>query len=173
MLTLVIGGAGSGKSAFAEKLVCGLSGERIYLATMETESPESAERIAKHRKQRSGLGFRTVERCKHLAALQIPENGNVLLEDLSNLLANELFAPDGGGTEAVCRGLRSLSDQSAHLTVVTNEIFSDGTALTGETEHYVKELALLNRKLAGRADLVVEVVCGLPNLLKGDLPWMS
>ena len=46
-------------------------------------------------------------------------------------------------------------------------------ALTGETEHYVKELALLNRKLAGRADLVVEVVCGLPNLLKGDLPWMS
>jgi adenosylcobinamide kinase/adenosylcobinamide-phosphate guanylyltransferase len=70
----------------------------------------------------------------------------------------------------VRRGLDHLIAACGNLTVVTNEIFSGGAEYAGETLAYMKNLAALNRELAARADLVVEIVCGLPNLLKGELP---
>ena len=60
--------------------------------------------------------------------------------------------------------------QCAHLTVVSNEIFSGGADYEGETLLYMKNLACLNRELAERADAAVEVVSGLRNVLKGKLP---
>ena len=170
MLTLIIGGSGSGKSAFAEALVQKLPGERIYLATMWASDPESLRRIARHRKQRETLGFVTLEQPLRLWEAAVPAGANVLLEDLSNLLANEMFSPTGGGIDAVRRGLEHLITSCKNLTVVTNEIFSSGDKYEGETLAYMKNLAALNRELATRADLAVEVVCGLPNVLKGELP---
>ncbi len=170
MLNLIIGGAGSGKSAFAEALVRKLPGQRVYLATMEARDEESLARIRRHREQRAGHGFVTVE-CGHaLGQLRVPEGANVLLEDLSNLLANERFGPEGGGTAAVRHGLDSLRTHCGQLTVVTNEVFSDGCDYAEETLAFMRELAALNRELAAEAGLVVEVVCGLPNVLKGELP---
>lgn len=170
MLTIIIGGSGSGKSAFAERLAADLPGTRIYLATMAAGDPESLERIARHRQQRRGLGFETLERPLDLEGAELPADANVLLEDLSNLLANEMFSPEGGGMDAVRRGLDALIRRCRNLTVVSNEIFSGGTEYEGETLAYMQNLALLNRCLAERAALAVEVVCGLPNVLKGELP---
>ena len=170
MLTIIIGGSGSGKSAFAERLAADLPGTRIYLATMAARDPESLERIARHRRQRRGLSFETLERPLDLEEAELPADANVLLEDLSNLLANEMFSPEGGGMDAVRRGLDSLIRRCRNLTVVSNEIFSGGTEYEGETLAYIQNLALLNRCLAERAALAVEVVCGLPNVLKGELP---
>lgn len=170
MLTIIIGGSGSGKSAFAERLAADLPGTRIYLATMAAGDPESLERIARHRQQRRGLGFETLERPLDLEGAELPADANVLLEDLSNLLANEMFSPEGGGMDAVRRGLDALIRRCRNLTVVSNEIFSGGTEYEGETLAYIQNLALLNRFVAERADLAVEVVCGLPNVLKGELP---
>ena len=170
MLTIIIGGSGSGKSAFAERLAADLPGTRIYLATMAAGDPESLERIARHRQQRRGLGFETLERPLDLEGAELPADANVLLEDLSNLLANEMFSPEGGGMDAVRRGLDALIRRCRNLTVVSNEIFSGGTEYEGETLAYMQNLALLNRFVAERADLAVEVVCGLPNVLKGELP---
>ena len=170
MLTVIIGGSGSGKSACAEALVRKLTGDRIYLATMAAADGESLCRIARHRKQRENLGFATVEQPLRLFDAAIPAGANVLLEDLSNLLANEMFSPGGGGVDAVRRGLDPLIAACGNLTVVTNEVFSGGTEYAGETLAYMGNLAALNRELAARADLVVEVVCGLPNVLKGELP---
>lgn len=178
MLCIIIGGAGSGKSAFAEKLVCRLPGQRLYIATMIAKDPESRKRIEKHRKQRAGLKFRTLERENDLAGAVgtdptetlFPKRANALLEDLSNLLANEMFSQKGGGIDAVRKGLRALLERCGNLTVVTNEIFSDGVEYEGETLAYLRNLARLNRDLAGEADLVVEIVCGMPNVLKGKLP---
>ena len=163
MLSLIIGGAGSGKSAFAEGLAKRLPGPGVYLATMAAKDPESLRRIARHRAQRRDLGFATLEKALCLTDTELPEGANVLLEDLSNLLANEMFSAEGGGLDA-------LAERCGNLTVVSNEIFSGGADYEGETLRYMKNLALLNRELAERADLVVEVVCGLPNVLKGELP---
>ena len=170
MLNLVIGGAGSGKSAFAEALVQKMPGQRIYLATMAASDGESRERIRRHRQQRAGLGFRTLERCTDLAGAEIPAGANVLLEDLGNLLANEMYSPGGGGADAVRKGLEVLAGRCGSLTVVTNEVFSGGSDYDAESLHYMKQLAKLNRALAEQAGMVAELVCGLPNVLKGELP---
>lgn len=170
MLSLIIGGAGSGKSAFAEALCQRLSGQRLYIATMRPEGAESLERISRHRRQRAGLGFETLESPLALDRAAIPAGANALLEDLSNLLANEMFSPGGGGAEAVRRGLCQALSRCENLSVVTNEVFSGGADYGAATLAFLRELASLNRELAARADLVVEVVCGLPNVLKGELP---
>ena len=170
MLSLIIGGAGSGKSALAEALCCRLEGPRLYIATMQAADGESMKRIEKHRSQREGLRFDTLE-CPHsLDRAEIPQGANALLEDLSNLLANELFSPEGGGADAVRRGLQKACERCANLTVVTNEVFSGGADYGKGTLQFLQELAALNRELAAKADLVAEAVCGLPNVLKGALP---
>lgn len=170
MLTLVIGGAGSGKSAFAEALVCRRNGKKLYLATMLPHGAEALTRIEKHRAQRAGRGFETLERGLDLEHAAIPAGADILLEDLSNLLANEIFDPAGGGVDAARRGIEHLISESDNLTVVTNEVFSDGADYDAESLRYMRLLAELNREIAARADLAVELVCGLPNVLKGELP---
>lgn len=169
MVTLVIGGAASGKSEFAEAHVLKLPGRRIYLATMEPFGAEARARVERHRRQRAGKGFEAVERYTDLAGLELPDGANILLECLGNLTANELYSPRGGGADAVPEGIASLASRCEHLTVVTNEVCSGGTDYAGDTLTYMKELARVNRVLAARADLVVEVVCSLPNVLKGVL----
>lgn len=170
MLTIVIGGAASGKSEFAEELVQTLPGQRVYVATMEPYDGECLARIEKHRRQRAGKGFLTLERYRDLGGLEVPAGANVLLECMSNLLANELYSPQGGGSAAVLGGVERLSQRCAHLTIVTNEVFSGGCDYEGDTLRYLRELGAVNRALAARADRVVEVVCGCPNVLKGRLP---
>ena len=173
MLTLVTGGAGSGKSAFAESEILRLSGgsgTRVYLATMAPFGEEALSRIARHRKARAGKGFLTVERERDLAGLALPAGADVLLEDLGNLAANELFCP-GGTPEraeaAVLGGLEALQRQCRHLVVVTNEIFSGGAAPSAETDAYFRLLAACDRALAARAGRVIETVCGIPVFYKG------
>lgn len=167
MLTLVIGGAASGKSEYAESLVLRLPGRRVYLATMQPFDRECLARIARHRRLRREKGFATIERYTDLAGAAIPAGANVLLECMGNLAANELYDPKGGGTEAILRGIDALLLRCGHLTVVTNEVFSGGGAYGEDTLLYLRELARVNRALAARADLAAEVVCGLPNILKG------
>ena len=170
MLTLVIGGAASGKSEFAENLVLTLPGRRVYVATMEPYDRECLARIEKHRRQRAGKGFLTLERYRDLGGLEVPTGANVLLECMSNLLANELYSPQGGGSAAVLGGVERLCARCANLTIVTNEVFSGGKDYEGDTLRYLRALGSVNCALAARANRVVEVVCGCANVLKGRLP---
>ena len=93
MLTLVLGGAASGKSAYAESLVLKTGLPRYYLATMQVWDAECAARVEKHRKMRAQKQFETLECPLHLDRLALPGRGTVLLEDLGNLVANELYTP--------------------------------------------------------------------------------
>ena len=171
MFAMIIGGSASGKSALAERWAVSLPQPRIYLATMQVFDEESRARIRRHRAMRAGKGFETVEAPTALWNAAVLSGATVLLEDLSNLLANEMFSPDGGGAVAALRGIGSVRARCENLILVTNEVFSGGMAYEGETADYLAELAWLNRTLAAEADAVLEVVCGLPNVLKGALPW--
>ena len=162
MLTLVIGGSGSGKSVFAESLAASFHGKKIYLAAMEPFDDECRARLRRHREQRKTIGFETIERYTDLEGADIPAESCVLLEDLSNLLANEMFSPKGGGVGQVSRGLVSVEAACGHLIVVTNEVFSGGDRYEGETVQFMKNLAVLNRELAARAQSAVEVVSTIP-----------
>ena len=96
MLVVVTGGSGSGKSAFAEDRVLSFGeARRIYIATMQAFDEESHRRIRRHRRMRAGKGFETIERYTELDELILPKNCVVLLECMSNLVANEMFREDG------------------------------------------------------------------------------
>ena len=175
MTLLVCGGAASGKSAYAERILCKLSegAPRIYLATMRPFGEEAAARIEKHRAQRAGLGFETVECYVNLSGAPVPPGGAVLLEDIGNLAANELFDPGGSGraaADAVVRGVEALQRRCGTLVIVTNEVCSGGADYPDGTLRYMRTLAGINRRLAAMADGVCEVACGLAEYYKGEDP---
>ena len=170
MLTLVLGGAASGKSEYAEALVLRSALPRYYLATMQVWDAECAARVEKHRKMRAAKQFKTLECPLHLETVHLPRRGTALLEDLGNLTANELYDPAGAGEDAaaaILRGLDSLSAQCENLLVVSNEVFSGGADYAGDKGRYLQALAQLNNAFAARADAVVRVVCGIPVYYKG------
>lgn len=171
MLILVSGGSASGKSEFAEGLVTasGLD-RRVYLATMKVWDAESVRRVERHRAMRRGKGFDTLECPENLAGVALPSGCAALLEDLSNLTANEFFGEQGrqGAFERVLAGVCRAAAQSGLLVVVTNELFSDGMDYDPDTLAYLDTLARLNRAIAARAHRVYEVVCGLPIAWKGE-----
>ena len=172
MIQLVIGGAASGKSEFAEQLVLSVGDlPRYYIATMQPFDDESVRRIEKHRQMRAKKSFTTVECYTNLASVTLPERGVVLLECMSNLAANEKYSPDGAGENAlaaIADGVAALERQCERLIIVSNEVFSGGNRYEGDTDSYLRLLAEVNRMLAARADMVVEVVCGLPQVHKGE-----
>jgi adenosylcobinamide kinase/adenosylcobinamide-phosphate guanylyltransferase len=171
MLILVTGGSASGKSAYAESLCLGVS-PRVYLACMQPFGAEGAKRIERHRAMRKDKGFLTVERYTDLAKLSLPPCRCVLLEDVGNLAANEMFSeePPRDPFDAVINGAEALLKQCERVVVVTDEIGSDGTDYDPAVTAYLAALGALNRALSARADAVIEVVAGIPIPLKGELP---
>lgn len=166
MMILVTGGSGSGKSAFAEDQVVSLGeAERVYIATMFPFDEESKKRVQRHRNMRSGKGFETIECYTDLAQVRVSKGSTVLLECMSNLVANEMFQENGAHertVQEILKGVKSLLAQAGNLVIVTNEIFSEAASYEGETETYQKYLGKINQELAHLADEVVEVVYGIP-----------
>ncbi|MDO4336685.1 MAG: bifunctional adenosylcobinamide kinase/adenosylcobinamide-phosphate guanylyltransferase [Eubacteriales bacterium] len=166
MMSVVTGGSGSGKSAFAEDRVLSLGeGRRIYIATMYPFDEESKRRVDRHRRMRAGKGFETVECYTGLNEVLLPSDGIVLLECMSNLTANEMFQENGAKehtVEEILEGVREIRSQVRHLVIVTNEIFSEAMPYEGETRTYQEYLGKINQELARMADEVVEVVYGIP-----------
>ena len=169
MIVLVTGGSGCGKSTWAEKLIASLPDEnRVYIATMQVYDEESVRRVARHRVQRADKGFLTIECEKDLASADVPEGSIVLLEDLVNLMANEMF--DGGDVNRIVPALKILASRCRHLVMVTNDVFSDGVEYAESTQEYLRMLADINRCAAELADCVAEVVYSIPIAVKGELP---
>ena len=175
---LVIGAAASGKSAYAESLCLGHDGPRVYLATMEPFGEEGARRIARHRALREGKGFSTLERTREVGAAVpgLPRGCTLLLEDVGNLVANELFAegglsprdPDAAARE-VLGGIERLAQAAAYTVVVTVDVFADGMRYDEGTEAWRRALARVNAGVAALADRAVEVVYGIPVWMKGEM----
>ena len=171
MLTLVIGGSASGKSAFAEGLCLQAPLPRTYIATMQIWDKECEARVARHRAMRAKKQFTTLECPLHLQKAVLPKGGAVLLEDLGNLAANELYDPCRAGDDtvhAVLQGIDRLMQQAGHVILVSNEVFSGGSDYAGDTLRYLQALAQINNAVAARADTVVRVVCGIPQYYKGE-----
>ena len=112
MLIIITGVSGSGKSEYAEQICCRLAGDnkKYYVATMQPFGEEGRIRIEKHKRQREGKGFETIEQYQNIgSALDCcdkEERPVVLVECMSNLLANECFGeagkPDGLHVHICC-----------------------------------------------------------------------
>ena len=169
MNILVTGGSGSGKSVWAEKWLRKLDcPKKFYIATMQVCDSESARRVERHRAQRRDLGMETLEKEKDLGALTLEQGSVILLEDIPNLLANEMF--DGGRPENIVQDIQRLLNVCAHAVIVTNDVFSDGVSYEDGTDAYLRALAGINTELAKICDCALEVVFSIPVPIKGELP---
>lgn len=174
MIVLVTGGAASGKSELAETIVCQLAdgAPMLYVAAMETEGEEAQRRIARHRALRAGKGFTTLEHSKQFAGIQVPSGYRAaLFECMSNAVANEIFSPGGAGDackQSILEGIRRLALSCEHVVIVTNDVFTDGRTYDNDTMDYLRRLGQINCLLAQRADAVIESVCGIPIVQKGE-----
>ena len=172
-MILLTGGSACGKSTFAEMLAAKHPRPRYYIAAMRPYGEESEIKIERHRIMRAEKGFFTIERYTDIAGLRLPGRGIVLLECLCNLTANEMFDRDGAGpgaAEAIIKGIESLKKQSSFLIVVTNEVGSGIENYDDLTPEYIEVLGYINRRAAKMADTVLELVCGIPLLIKGEMP---
>ena len=166
MQAFIYGGSGSGKSEYAENLATtmGADSNRVYIATMCPEGGEAMERIARHREKRAHKGFVTLECYANVGSLKVPANTVILVECIGNMVANEMFSPEGAGEmacTAIVEGLKTIRRQARHMILVSNDVFSDGMQYSSDTENYRTTLAKVNRLLAAVSDEVVEMVCGI------------
>ena len=176
MMTLIIGGSGSGKSAYAEDYMVSISEDRkkYYIATMQIYDEEGKRKVERHRMLRGGKGFSTIEQPVDIgkaAEKMEAEDRTALLECVSNLTANEMFLEEIHGTEEaitekIVGGIAVLNRELTHLVIVSNNVFEDGNVYDKTTMAYIRAMGRINQKLAEMADEVVEVVVGIPIVIK-------
>lgn len=174
MMVLVIGGSGSGKSAYAEELVARDSAMRkYYIATMRVLDKEGERKVERHKQLRSGKGFITIEQPVDIEkAIQgVTGTASALLECMSNLVANEMFSGEKPKTEEevsgkILTGIKVLREELAHLVIVGNNVFEDGIVYDETTMAYIRAMGKIHCGLAAVADKVVEVTAGIPVVIK-------
>ena len=176
MNILVSGGAKNGKSMYAQKKAKEMAEREglplFYIATMIPHDDEDEARIARHRKERAGWGFETIECGRDLGGLvgsgneggQIPE-GIFLLDSVTALLGNEMFGEDGSvdpdAPARVAGDCLAFAQVMKNVVFVSDYIYGDGEEYDKLTEDYRRGLAMIDRSLARECGQVVEVSAGI------------
>ncbi len=201
MMTVITGGSGSGKSAYAEDYIGQIAAKsdhcnKYYIATMKVYDAEGQKKIDRHRQLRQGKGFITIEQPADIEntikTIKNQQNTNfnnsdlnlsvatvhteALLECMSNLVANEMFTDDGNGNskivpadivcEKITNGIMAIKDTLDDLVIVTNNVFEDGIEYDDTTMEYIRAMGIVNQRIAAMADHVIEVVVGIPVVIR-------
>ena len=172
MRIYISGGCKNGKSFFAQRLAkaqaATMAPKLYYVATMQPADREDELRIARHRDERAGWGFQTVERPRDIEKiLETCDRGaSFLLDSVTALLANEMF-PGGdsffdGAGEKTAAGLAAVLGRVENIVLVSDYIFGDAALYDPITEKYRESLAAVDRAAARLCDAVIEVVCAIP-----------
>jgi adenosylcobinamide kinase / adenosylcobinamide-phosphate guanylyltransferase len=165
--TLVIGGARSGKSRYAEELVMAQPPPWMYIATAESWDDEMKARIAEHRSRR-GERWQTVEAPLDLAAsLEAAPSATALVDCLTLWLSNLTLAERDIDAEIV-RLEQIMGTRQAPLVLVSNEVGSGIVPDNALARRFRDWQGRLNQRIAASADRVVLMVAGLPMVLKGQ-----
>jgi adenosylcobinamide kinase / adenosylcobinamide-phosphate guanylyltransferase len=164
--TLVLGGARSGKSRFAEGLARGITGPKTYIATAEPFDEEMRQRIARHRQQRAADGWTTIEAPLDPAAAIRGAEGFILLDCvtvwLGNLMHHERDIP--ASVDAL---LSALAEKQSEVVLVSNEVGLSIVPENAMARRFRDEQGIANQKLSAAVDAVFFVAAGLPLKLKG------
>ena len=166
-LTLVLGGARSGKSRYAESLIAALPPPWVYLATAEARDAEMAKRIAAHRARRDGR-WRTIEAPHDLAGAlgATPAGSPVLVDCLTLWLSNRMLAVADIDRE-IDTLESALASHDGPAVVVSNEVGAGIVPDNALARRFQDLQGILNQRIAAKASRVVFMVAGLPLQLKG------
>ena len=165
-LTLVLGGARSGKSRYAEGLAKAASGPRTYIATAQAFDDEMRVRIGKHQADRAGDGWETIEAPLDLVAALRQARGFVLLDCVTVWLGNLMHhgRDIGAAVAELCSALKAADGE---IVVVSNEVGLSIVPENALARAFRDEQGLANQRLADVADEVIFIAAGLPLKLKG------
>jgi adenosylcobinamide kinase/adenosylcobinamide-phosphate guanylyltransferase len=165
-LTLVLGGARSGKSRYAETIITALPPPWIYAATGQALDAEMTARIAAHRARR-GAGWTTVEVLRDLAATLSAHAAAPILVDCLTLWLSNLMMADAVIDAEFDRLEQALAKATAPVVLVANEVGSGIVPDNALARRFRDLQGVLNQRIAAQADHVVLVVAGLPLIVKG------
>ncbi len=165
-LTLILGGARSGKSRLAEAQVTALPAPWTYIATAQAFDNEMRDRIALHRDRRAA-GWVTQEEPLGLAALlpSLPEGAPVLVDCLTLWLTNHLLAEHDLSAEFAALE-HAVTHRRGPVWLVANEVGLGIVPDNALARRFRDEAGLLNQRMAALADRVLFVAAGLPLTLK-------
>lgn len=169
-LTFVLGGAASGKSAYAEQLVVSSGKNPVYLATSQVFDNEMREKVRRHVNQR-GSGWTTVEAPFDLGLVlaDLTSDDICLIDCATMWLTNHLLA-ENDLAQAQSTLSQALQSCRAPVVIVSNEVGHGIVPDNALSRRFREAQGRLNIALAAQADLVVQVTAGLPLVLKGQLP---
>jgi adenosylcobinamide kinase/adenosylcobinamide-phosphate guanylyltransferase len=168
-VTLVLGGARSGKSRFAEALIAAHPGRPVYLATAQAGDAEMAERIRRHRARR-GDSWTTIEEPLALPqalASATRDNAPVLVDCLTLWLSNLMAARRSVERETQSL-IESLSSLAAPVVFVSNEVGLGIVPDNALARAFRDHAGFLHQAIAAAADRVYLIAAGLPLLLKKE-----
>ena len=191
MIALVVGGAKSGKSMFAQDLAKSLNeslknyleedldseleddlekknGKLYYVATMNPYDLEDLKRIENHLKEREGYGFNTIEETMDMGKVSkvIQKEDIVLIDSVTSLVTNCMFQGKDFFKEVnedILSGILEIINVAGDVVIVSDYLFSDSIQYDCYTESFRKEIGIINRKLAELADILVE--CSYGNII--------
>lgn len=168
---LILGGARSGKSFYAEQRALASGLDCIYIATAQAGDGEMAERIRHHRERRSGF-IATIEEPLQLArviAENMAEARCLLVDCLTLWLTNLLLLNDEQRFEHEKSALSDvLANSRGHILFVSNEVGQGVIPIDALSRRFVDESGRLHQQLASVCERVVFVVAGLPQVLKNS-----
>ncbi len=171
-ITLVLGGARSGKSRYAESLIAALppawNPPWVFVATAEPGDEEMRARIAAHRARR-GPSWQTVEAAHELAEAVLLAQPMPVLVDCLTLWLSNLMLGEAAIDAEIARLERALDAASAPVVLVSNEVGSGIVPEYPLGRKFRDAHGVLNQRMAARADRVVLMVAGLPLAVKGTL----
>ena len=168
--TLVLGGAASGKSAYAEDLVLRLPGRPVYIATAQAFDGEMTDKISVHKARRGAIWTNVEEPLDLVGAISGADAPDtVLLIDCLTMWLNNLMADDRDVTAETAQLVETMGRLQGWIVLVANEV-GLGIVPANELARAFRNLhGTLNQAVAGAADRVVFVAAGLPLALKGTL----
>lgn len=173
MRIFISGGAKNGKSNYAQNLAVKMENGNglYYVATMIAADKEDRLRIKKHRADRHGLGFETLEIKADINTIeQYSSKASYLIDSTTALLSNEMFAKDKiihGIHKKISQDFNFL-DTHKNVVIVSDNIYSDAFLYDELTNEYRFGLAYIDKIIASKCDIVIEVVFGNIIVYKGQ-----
>ena len=167
MIILIYGHNQSGKSSYAEDLISHMDSKKYYLATMIPYDDDGIARINRHRAMRAGLGFVTIECPYDISDIDIDHDSIVLLEDSSNLIANNIFDKHKK-IDDIIDDILALSKKCQYLFIIAIDPV-DSSLYDDETHMYIKDMLYCNKRLYDHSDIVIHMADSDSIIEKGDL----
>lgn len=176
----ITGGCKNGKSTLALNIARSLSAGRpmYYVATMNPSDDEDVDRIRRHRLEREGLGFATLEIYTGIQQCldKVARESVLLIDSTTALLANEMFGSgcaDSSARMRVIEGLERVLGGVGDIVMVSDYIYSNAELFNVYTDMYISALAAVDRRMAHLCDAVIELCNGCATFHKGTITSLT